>query len=282
MKTKKNIIVASHAGFCFGVNRAIEMAQRNLKKNEKIYSLGSLIHNPQTVKLLEEQGLKVTKDQKEIPPQAVVLVRAHGIAKEVEEALIKKKTKIIDATCPFVKSAQRIAENLKEDRYQVIIFGDAQHAEVIGLKSYGGPKTIILEDVNQAKSLNFFGKIGLLSQTTQKFNQFNKVATELLKHTNELIIRNTICSDTATKQKEIKKIASMVEVMIIVGGKESSNTKKLFQLSLEKCAKSYHIETEQELKSEWFKEIKKIGVGAGASTPQTIIEAVTEKITELS
>lgn len=273
---RKKIIVAKHAGFCFGVSRAVKMAEMELKKGKPVYCLGSLIHNPQTIKELEEKGFRVVKKITEIPVDQKVLIRSHGATKEEIAKLKEKKAQIFDATCPFVKRAQLVAENFAKAKVQVVIFGDPEHAEVIGIKSYAGKKSLVINNLKEAKKIAIFPQIGVLSQTTQKRENFQAVAAELLNHTVDLHVINTICSDTVVKQTEVKELAKKVDLMIIIGGRESSNTKKLFQLSQKSCRKAYHIEIADEFKQQWLEGVNKIGIAAGASTPKKSIKAVVK------
>ncbi len=278
---KKEVIVAEHAGFCFGVNRAVKMAEKELAKGSKVYSLGSLIHNPQVVADLEAKGFQVVKSAEEVPAGEKVIIRSHGTTKWEVEKLQKKHATILDATCPFVKKAQLVAENFAKEKVQVVIFGDPEHAEVIGVKSYAGEDALVVADEKEASQTGTFAKVGLLSQTTQKKRNFQKVILELTNHTMDLHIINTICSDTSTKQNEVKELAQKVDLMMVVGGKESSNTKKLFQLSQANCPRAHHVETAAELKKEWLAGVKKVGIAAGASTPQKSITQMKEKIEAL-
>ncbi len=280
-KSKKKVIVAKNAGFCFGVQRAVDMAEKEVEESNNLVCLGSLIHNPQVVGRLEKKGMRVAKDEVDRLEQEKVLLRSHGVSKEVEDKLKKNKNEVVDATCPFVKRAQLVAEKFAKEGLQVVIFGDPNHAEVIGIKSYAGENSLVVSSQEEAEKLEIFPRIGLLSQTTQKKEIFQQVALELTNHTDDLHIINTICSDTATKQNEVVKLAKKVDLMIVVGGKESSNTKKLFEISRKNCAKAYHIETVSELKSGMLKDVDIIGITAGASTPKESIEEVVEFINQL-
>ncbi|HHX58188.1 MAG TPA: 4-hydroxy-3-methylbut-2-enyl diphosphate reductase [Candidatus Moranbacteria bacterium] len=278
--SKQKIIVAKNAGFCFGVNRAVKMAEKELKRKKLVYCLGALIHNPQVVQDLEQKGFKVVKKATEVPEGQKVLIRSHGVTKEIIEELRKREAKIIDATCPFVKRAQLVAEKFAKEGLQVIIFGDPEHAEVVGIKSYAGKNALVVRDERDLKGMGAFSKIGLLSQTTHKKENFQKLASALLAHTDDLHIINTICSDTAIKQAEAKELAKKVDLMLVIGGKESSNTKKLFQLSKKGCEKAYHIEVADEIKPQWLEGVEEVGIAAGASTPEKSIRAVVKKIKE--
>jgi (E)-4-hydroxy-3-methyl-but-2-enyl pyrophosphate reductase len=278
MKQKRKIILAKNAGFCFGVRRAIELAKQALDKEKKVYCLGSIIHNPQVVARLKEKGMKTVKSISRIPDGSVFIVRSHGVAPKIISALKKKKVKIIDATCPFVGKAQQAAKKFFEEGREVVIFGDQEHAEVVGINGYANNKAQVIIDPAEAKKIKNIGKIGILSQTTQKKDLFKEIIKELKKLKTDLLVADTICNDSSKKKEEVKKIARWVDVMIVVGGKESNNTKKLAEASRLAGTKTYHIETVDELKLTWLKNAKKIGIAAGASTPDWIIEDVIKEV----
>lgn len=281
-KGQKEILVASHAGFCFGVKRAVEMAEKVLAGNEeKVYSCGPLIHNPQVIEGLKEKGFCVVDTPEEVPVGATFIIRSHGVTPELVEKIQKKKAKIIDATCPFVKKAQKIAGDFHRKGWQVVICGDPLHAEVIGINAQTQNSALIFEAAEKIKEAKIDKKIGVLCQTTQKLALLKKVTEKLLEKNKSLVIENTICLDSSTKQEEATELARKVDLMIVIGGKNSSNTTKLAQLSRATGTKTFHIETESELKKDWFENGQKIGLTAGASTPQKAIDKVAERIEEI-
>jgi 4-hydroxy-3-methylbut-2-enyl diphosphate reductase len=275
------IKIAKHAGFCFGVRRAVDMAKKALESGQRVYCLGSLIHNQQVIEKLEKEGLVMVKDQTKIPAGSVFLVRSHGIDPIIVAGVVAQGGKILDATCPFVRRAQLVAKKFHEEDYDVIICGDPAHAEVIGINAWAENSAKIIHDANEVKNLKFKGTVGVLSQTTQKKELLDSVVAELLKKTKHLVIENTICLDSSTKQGEVSALAKEVELMIVIGGKNSSNTGKLVQLSEAQKTSTYHIEIAEELKPEWFKNIKIVGIAAGASTAQFLIDDVVDKIKSL-
>ena len=281
MKSGKQIIVAKHAGFCFGVRRAMEMAQKALRQNgkkKKVFSIGPIIHNSQAVKHLKKSGFKVIKNPKQIKAESIFIIRSHGMNPEIIDKLKQKKVKIIDATCPFVKKAQLTAEKFFKEGRQVIIFGNPDHAEVRGISGHAGNSAVVVKNLTEARRLKKMKKVGILSQTTLQAEMFNKVALAVAAQSRDALIVNTICHDSSTKKTEVKELARKIDAMVIVGGKESNNTRKLAQVSRSAKAKTYHIETARELKPAWFRNAKKIGIAAGASTPDWIIKGVAERI----
>lgn len=262
------IKVATHSGFCFGVKRAIKIAEKSLadtRHGNKIYSLGAIIHNPQVVERLSQKGLRVIKDIRGIK-QGAVIVSSHGAPIEMLEKIRKKKLKLIDATCPFVKYAQDIVKDLKAKGYKVIIIGDKKHPEVKALLSLAGKKE------NKEKT-------GIISQTTQSMSNYIKgIADALNEGFSEVRIFNTICKDTSRRQALTRRLLKECDVMIVVGGKNSANTRRLWQICKESGVNTYHIETPDELKRSYFKNKKCAGIVSGASTPDSIVKKVAQKI----
>ena len=271
-KTHNKVVLAKNSGFCFGVKRAIELA---LKTKEKIYTLGPLIHNPQVIAQLEQVGI-VAIDSIDDIESGKIIIRAHGIPRSVINRAEKKKLSVIDATCPFVQNVQQIAESLSRDGYQVVIIGEANHPEVIGIADRV-KNPIIIEDVSEVSGLGQFKKIGVVAQTTQSVENYKKTIQELKKHSKKLKVFNTICNATKKNQDAAKNLAKNVNLMIVVGGYNSGNTRRLAKLCSE-FVETKHIEIADELKKEWFKKREIIGVTGGASTPDWIIHDVIERI----
>jgi 4-hydroxy-3-methylbut-2-enyl diphosphate reductase len=277
-----HIITAKRAGFCFGVKRAVDMAFESAHKNgqesDGVYTLGPIIHNPQVIEKLKTEHVQTTDniDNNEIK---TLIIRTHGVTRDVSDRLSEKKYKVIDATCPFVKKAQEYAKDLKNKGYQVIIVGDREHPEVKSLMSYGGEDVIV---VNASDSLpKLKSKVGFVVQTTQPVNVLKKFVADALEQAKELKVFNTICSSTALRLKETKEMAKEVDVMIVVGGKNSANTTQLAQLCSSMDIPTHHIETAGEILEEWFAGRHKVGITAGASTPDWIIREVEKRIRDI-
>ena len=269
--------ISEHAGFCYGVMRAIRIADDALLKHKKIYSLGPIIHNPQVVAEYEKKGMKVIEKLEDA--EGPVLIRSHGAPPSVYERIKEMGLEYIDATCPFVKEAQRFAENLYKEGYKVVVFGDEKHPEVKAHLGYTDYTATVICTPMQAKDIKA-SRVGVVCQTTQSVEMFGKTIGELAKRIRELKVYNTICDATEKRQKAAEELAKRSDVMIIIGGKNSANTRKLYEISSH-YTQAYHIETEDELKPEWFENRELIGITAGASTPTYIIQRVYNRIREM-
>ncbi|MBI5740923.1 MAG: 4-hydroxy-3-methylbut-2-enyl diphosphate reductase [Nitrospirae bacterium] len=273
-------MVAKKAGFCFGVKRAIDITF-NLAKEAKegVFTYGPLIHNPQVVAELRSKGIDTVNDLSSADIKTLI-IRTHGVAPEVYSDTKKMGYNVIDATCPFVKKAQNFTKILRDEGYQVLIIGDERHPEVQGLIGFAGENVIIANDADDMPNVQ--KKVGIIVQTTQSFETFRKVVLHVIGKAREVKIYNTICDSTVQRVKETRELARKVALMIIVGGKNSANTNQLVKLSAEVCDKVYHIETAGEIDGAWFKEVSKVGISGGASTPQWIIDDAVNRIREIS
>ncbi|MFZ6017539.1 MAG: 4-hydroxy-3-methylbut-2-enyl diphosphate reductase [Nitrospirota bacterium] len=274
------ILMAKRAGFCFGVKRAIDIAfEMAEKKREGVYTLGPIIHNPQVIERLKEKGIIPIEDIKTKKDINALIIRTHGIPLYLSKEISSLGCEIIDATCPFVKKAQCYAKLLKEEDYQVVILGDRDHPEVIGLMSYAGDDVIVVND--KTPPPRFKSKVGIIVQTTQPVEALKKVLSEAIEQAKEIKVYNTICNSTALRLKETEEMARKVDVMLVVGGKNSANTTQLARLCESLSVLTYHIETSSEIKEKWFRRVKKVGITAGASTPDWIIKEVEERVRDL-
>ncbi|MGC8866870.1 MAG: 4-hydroxy-3-methylbut-2-enyl diphosphate reductase, partial [Elusimicrobiales bacterium] len=228
-----DIRVAESAGFCPGVNAAIEkVIELASNGNKRIYTLGQLIHNNDIIKELEKRGIKAIDDPLQItdPQNSILVIRAHGIPPEVEEEIRSKNIEIVDATCPLVKKVHKIITEYRKKGYRTVIFGDHKHAEVIGLKGYAGDDGIVVSSIEEVEKLPFMEKVNFVSQTTQQEEIFIEAAKILQKKTKDLVISDTICQPTKKRQKETIALAKESDLTIVVGGKHSANTKRLFDI----------------------------------------------------
>ncbi|EES89336.1 4-hydroxy-3-methylbut-2-enyl diphosphate reductase [Helicobacter canadensis] len=267
--------LAKSYGFCFGVRRAIKLAEN--KPNG--ITLGPLIHNAKEINRLKDKfNVVVNENIQEIPKDAEVIIRTHGITKEDLQKLKEKTKNITDATCPFVTKPQEICEKMSNEGYGIIIFGDEKHPEVKGVMSYCKTIPLVVESLEALKKAKIPDKVALISQTTKNIELFLEIADFLIRHCSECRVFNTICNATFDNQESARNLAKEVDIMVIVGGKNSSNTKQLYNISKEYCEDCYLIEDFQELHREWFKGKKLCGVSAGASTPNWIINEVVETI----
>jgi 4-hydroxy-3-methylbut-2-en-1-yl diphosphate reductase len=275
------VILAKRAGFCFGVKRATHMAFEAAGKGSKTFTLGPIIHSPQVVQKLEEMGVKVVRDL-DNTDSGTIIIRSHGVlASEMDEA-VQKQLEIVDATCPFVKKAQEHVKSLSEAGYGVVVVGDADHPEVQGIVSYGGDKVCVVGSGEEVKKLPKMNKIGIVAQTTQSFENLKNVVSECLLRGGEIRVFNTICDATAVRQEEAKELACQVDCMLVVGGFNSANTRRLSEVCAEIQPRTHHIETAAEIDPDWFEGVERVGVTAGASTPKWIIDEVMNRIEELN
>lgn len=275
------IIVGKLAGFCFGVNNAVTKAEEIVKKEKDVYCVGEIVHNRQVVDSLEVLGMKTVDDVKEVPNGKNVIFRSHGMPEEAYRQAELKQLKVYDLTCPSVKLLHdKVIKN--KDKFFIILVGKKDHPENIGTISFAGENSFILEDEEdilecyQKYEESGLKDVYVLFQTTFSMNKAEKISEEI-KHEfyeTDVIIDNTICNATEQRQKEVKEIAQSVDKMVIVGGKNSSNTLKLVQISKEFCRFVYHVETEEELDLKLFEKSDKVGIMAGASTPKVSIENV--------
>lgn len=276
---KLKIELAKNYGFCFGVKRAIKLAQNATNAS----TIGELIHNNEEIKRLKDNyNVKTLNDISEITDEKKLIIRTHGITKSDLATIKNQAAEIIDATCPFVTKPQQIVEKMSSEGYAIVIFGDENHPEVKGVKSYATTKVFVILDESELYDKKLPNKVAVVSQTTKKIEKFNKIISYLVSNVKEVRVFNTICNATLENQEAVKDIAQKADIMVIIGGKNSSNTKQLFLISQKFCKDSYHIENESELQKEWFANKEFCGISAGASTPDWIINKVIEKIKNLS
>ena len=268
-----DVLLAKSAGFCFGVKRATRMAFDASDSYRSLQSLGPLIHSPQMVKQLEERGIRVCKQVEEADGEAIV-VRSHGVTAEEFAALQGSGKAIVDATCPFVTRAQEYAAELSREGYLLVLVGEAHHPEVQGIVSYASGNVVVVASAEEAKELPKSGKIGIIAQTTQSIENFSLIVEVCLGKTRQLKIFNTICDATSVRQEEAVSIARQVDLMLVVGGYNSANTTRLAELCREQGTLTCHVETADEIDPLWFAGVKRVGLTAGASTPQFLIDEI--------
>ena len=274
------IILAREYGFCFGVRRAIGLAEEALKSGKKAVSLGPIIHNPLEVSRLEGMGLRVIEDINDLSPGESLLIRSHGVPLEVINELKTKNIDIIDATCPLVARAQHMVDFLSSKGYKVIIVGEQGHPEVKGLVSYGKTETFVVSSIEDVPNLPG-GKIGIVGQTTFPIDKFKEIASEVISRSWEVRVFNTLCNASRKRQMAVEELVNKTDAIIVIGGKNSANTRRLVDIAESKGAIVYHIESWEEVLPEWFIGKKRIGITAGASTPDWVIDKVLEKIRKL-
>lgn len=275
------IFVAKTAGFCFGVRRAMEMVEKALSNGENsLSSLGPLIHNPRVVKELETKGLRTVNTLDQVPGGRVV-IRSHGVGPSIYQAAQAQKLEIIDATCPFVKNVQQLAVFLKNEGYQVLIIGEPEHAEVKGVLDSVSGEALVIVNVNSLDTSKIQSKVGIICQTTQDIANFQQVTNAVIPYAKEIRIYNTICLATSQRQQEVAELSRKVDLMIVVGGKNSANTSRLTEISRTNGTPTYQLESAGEIDAAWLQGIEKVGITAGASTPDQQINEIIQKLTYL-
>ncbi len=272
------IELAKGAGFCFGVKRAVNIALETARQvDPPVYTIGPIIHNPQVVERLRQQGIIPVAEITDLPP-GVVIIRSHGIHPDLLQQIKALGHRVVDATCPFVRRAQNYAEQLHKGGFKTVIVGKKDHPEVEGLLGHSGQKAVVVYNSSELKQLGGYKRIGVIAQTTTPFSQFQQVVLKLLEKTKELRVYNTTCRSTEKRRKETANLAKRADLMIIVGGKNSANTSRLAELCRQIGTETHHIETAAELSPEWFKGKSLVGVSAGTSTPHWIIDEVINSL----
>ncbi|MDD2640022.1 MAG: 4-hydroxy-3-methylbut-2-enyl diphosphate reductase [Arcobacteraceae bacterium] len=271
--------LASSYGFCFGVKRAIKIAETY----ENSSTMGPLIHNQNEIsRLKNDYNVGLYNDLHEVKEHDTVIIRTHGIPKNDLKLLKQKDAKVINATCPFVTTPQQIVKKMSAEQYSVLIFGDEEHPEVKGVKSYASDDVHVIEELSALDTIHFkYDKIATVAQTTKKKETYLQIVNALILKNKEVRVFNTICDATFENQDAARELSKEVDVMIVIGGKNSSNTKQLHSICLENCTDSYLIENKNELNVQWFENKNLCGITAGASTPDWIIQEVVNKIQAL-
>ena len=276
------IIMAEHAGFCFGVNRAVSCVYDLIDKNKKIYTYGPIIHNEEVVKDLENHGVTVIDSLENLNEleTGTVVIRAHGVPESVYSILADSKMEIIDETCPFVKRIHNIVSEYSEKGYKIIIVGASEHPEVIGIKGWANDDAVVVENIEEAQKITIDKDIDvcIVAQTTYNLKKFQEIVEIIQNKAYNVNVVNTICNATKERQESADKIASLVDVIIVIGSSTSSNTRKLYDICKLKCERTYLIQTVDDLDFDFFKSASLVGITAGASTPNKIIEEVQDYV----
>ncbi|MCR4616578.1 MAG: 4-hydroxy-3-methylbut-2-enyl diphosphate reductase [Lachnospiraceae bacterium] len=279
------IKLSKHAGFCFGVERAVGTVYDLIKTGKTIYTYGPIVHNEEVVRELEEKGVKVIKSEEElesiIPEKdAVAVIRAHGVPVKIQELLSKKGFEVVDATCPFVKKIHKTVMNKNSDGDSIIIVGDPLHPEVIGIKGQFDGECIIFKDVSDAEK--FVPEAGksytMVSQTTFQSKKFKEIVEILEKKEYNVHVVNTICNATEERQRAAETLAAEADAMIVIGSAGSSNTRKLYEICRNCCENTFYVQTPNDLDMSKIASADLVGITAGASTPQKLIEEVQNNV----
>lgn len=273
----REVTVAKSAGFCFGVTRAVDQVYELAEQGEgPIYTYGPIIHNEEVVKDLAAKGVRIIPDEAALADvhEGTVVIRSHGVGRATEERMRAQGLAVVDATCPFVKKIHRIAEKASADGRAVIIIGNPEHPEVIGIRGWCRDPVYIIEETAQAEALPPLNRATVVSQTTFQLKKFQELVEKVEEKVYDVLVVNTICNATQERQREAKQLSSQVEAMIVIGGKHSSNTQKLYDICKNECRHTYYIQTLVDLQPQGFPNVRSVGITAGASTPKNIIEEV--------
>lgn len=276
------VLLADEYGFCFGVERAVEMVEEEIAAGGSVRTLGPLIHNPQEMQRLAHEGVTTIQEPVQIRRGETAVIRAHGVTPDVQKELEEKASKVVDATCPFVTRVQKLAARAAAQDRHVIVIGSPDHPEMIGVKGYAPNHAFVIRDETEVESLPDLRNPLVVAQTTIKSKTFFDTAEAVKAKTkDEVQIINTICSATRDRQEAARALAGMVDAFYIIGGRHSSNSVKLLAVCKEQCEKSFLIETEDEINESDLIAVKQVGVTAGASTPDWLIERVVNHLNDI-
>jgi 4-hydroxy-3-methylbut-2-enyl diphosphate reductase len=276
------VLLADEYGFCFGVERAVEMVEEALVEGDTVRALGPLIHNDQEMSRLETQGVRTISEPVQIKRGETAVIRAHGVTPQVESELRAKASKVVDATCPFVTKVQKLASRAAAQNRHVVVVGNPSHPEMIGVFGYAPEHSFVVNNAEEVAALPRLRNPLVVSQTTIKLQNFLDVAEAVKGKTDdEVQIVNTICSATRDRQDAARALAGEVDAFYVIGGRHSSNSRKLLAVCKEQCEKSFLIETEDEINTDDLRGVETVGVTAGASTPKWLIEKIIRRLEEI-
>ena len=280
-----NVELAKTAGFCFGVKRAVDTVYQQIEqyRGEKIFTYGPIIHNEEVIKDLRSHGVEVLNDEEELKTADadVVVIRSHGVAKYIYDILEERGITCVDATCPFVKKIHKIVAEKSAEGSYIVIVGNGEHPEVQGIRGWAGEQVTVVqtpEDAERFELPDKDQKVCIVAQTTFNYNKFKELVEIISKKRYDIVVLNTICNATKERQTEARQIAARVDAMVVIGVKRSSNTQKLFEICKEECLNTYYIQTLDDLDINQLRSVESVGITAGASTPNKIIEEVQNNV----
>ena len=280
-----NVELAKTAGFCFGVKRAVDTVYQQIEqyRGEKIFTYGPIIHNEEVIKDLRSHGVEVLNEEEELKTAEadVVVIRSHGVAKYIYDILEERGITCVDATCPFVKKIHKIVAEKSAEGSYIVIVGNGEHPEVQGIRGWAGEQVTVVqtqEDAERFELPDKDQKVCIVAQTTFNYNKFKELVEIISKKRYDIVVLNTICNATKERQTEARQIAARVDAMVVIGDKRSSNTQKLFEICKEECLNTYYIQTLDDLDINQLRSVESVGITAGASTPNKIIEEVQNNV----
>lgn len=276
----KEVKLAKTAGFCFGVQKAVDTVYKEVESKDKVYTLGPIIHNEEVVKDMRQKGIEVIESTKDLKDEGTLVIRSHGVSKAVYDACAESTMEVVDATCPYVKKIHRIVEKHATSGFAVVIIGNPKHPEVEGIKGWGNEDTYAVDSIEEFEDLDIDKekKLIIVAQTTYNHKKFKEIVDKISILGYDIKCFNTICNATHERQIEAQEIASQVDAMIVIGDKNSSNTAKLVEICKKECDKTIFIQTLADLKKEEVDSVRSVGITAGASTPKHIIEEVQSNV----
>ena len=280
-----NVELAKTAGFCFGVKRAVDTVYQQIEqyRGEKIFTYGPIIHKEEVIKDLRSHGVEVLNDEEELKTADadVVVIRSHGVAKYIYDILEERGITCVDATCPFVKKIHKIVAKKSAEGSYIVIVGNGEHPEVQGIRGWAGEQVTVVQTAEDAERFELPDKdqkVCIVAQTTFNYNKFKELVEIISKKRYDIVVLNTICNATKERQTEARQIAARVDAMVVIGDKRSSNTQKLFEICKEECLNTYYIQTLDDLDINQLRSVESVGITAGASTPNKIIEEVQNNV----
>jgi len=284
MKCKIEILESPYTGYCFGVKRAMSLLEEGLNRNrgKSVYAAGDIIHNPQAIEQLRFRGVESVDSLNDVKEGETFVIRAHGVHPDIISRARDKNIEIIDTTCPFVKRSQEYVKKLSRENREIIIIGDRDHPEVKGLSGHAGRKPLIIGSLDETRALPKLKKAGVVTQTTFSAKESERIVSEFKSRIEDLKVFNTICKATVKRRKATMNIAEQVDLMLVVGGKGSSNTRRLHYMCLDNNILSKHIETADEIEESWFSDIRRVGLTTGTSTPDWVLTEVKDRLREIS
>ena len=273
------VVLAKSAGFCYGVSRALDAVMKAAESGGRpMYTLGPLIHSPQVIERLEGSGIRSVGGVDDVPAGSVVVMPSHGVSEAVMEQARSAGLEIVDVTCPYVAKVHRVVASLAKHGYQVVILGDKGHTEVRGILSVAGDAAVVVSGADELAGVSLKRRVGIVAQTTQTVERYRGLVAEASARAYEVRAYNTICNATSDRQKAALDVAKDVDVMLVVGGRNSANTKRLAEICAQTGVPTRHVEVADEIETDWFAGAGKVGVTAGASTPDWVIEDVLAKL----
>jgi small subunit ribosomal protein S1 len=283
MNRKFEIVVSPHIGYCFGVMRAMRLIEQGLEnRGGTIYTLGDVIHNPLEVERLRSRGVHPVESIEELPRGGTLVLRAHGVSPDLVDEAAARGVRILDATCPFVRLSQRYVKRFAEEGIRVIIIGDREHPEVKGIAGHAGGNAIVVKDAREAEAVGPLDRAGVVIQTTFSRSEAEAVIEALGRRVRDLTVRDTICQATEARREAVLDLARNVDCLLVVGGRNSSNTMRLFRSCVKSGVPAHLIESGEDIDPSWFEGVRKIGVTTGTSTPAWIIDEVLARLERIS